>query len=293
VAPVNRRDRHDRLHVHASGQPAPGDPGANDAFCAGAARSASRPAPTRSAPTRCPRLGLVTLVAATKGQEGYVDANANGQYDVGENFTDIGEPYVDVNGQWPVRRRRTVLRHQRQRELGRPERDVGLGHDDAGRHVTSCGPGPRGRPEDLDHGRHPLHAVGEQPNITTPNTLSVALYLRDENLNPVAASTRARTARGPRELRHPGLDHRPQRHLGAGEEPARLHAPAQPERRRVPHRRAVVPQGHALSLHHHHLLRTTGAYTVGFQTVLSPGRTARARTSASSTRPWPTRPAWT
>jgi len=49
-----------------------------------------------------PRDGLVTIVVYMKGEEGYNDQNGNGEYDVGEGFTDIGEPFVDAddNGAW-------------------------------------------------------------------------------------------------------------------------------------------------------------------------------------------------
>lgn len=55
----------------------------------------------------CPRTGnlrdgLVTLIAATEGEEGFIDANNNGAWDPGEKFFDLGEPYVDSNddGTW-------------------------------------------------------------------------------------------------------------------------------------------------------------------------------------------------
>lgn len=57
---------------------------AND-VCSGATRQAR------------PRDGLVTLIAVTQGEEGFVDRNGNGQWDVGENFFDLGEPFVDSN----------------------------------------------------------------------------------------------------------------------------------------------------------------------------------------------------
>lgn len=49
-----------------------------------------------------PRDGLATIVAYMKGEEGFNDENGNGEYDVGEGFTDIGEPFVDAddNGAW-------------------------------------------------------------------------------------------------------------------------------------------------------------------------------------------------
>ena len=52
--------------------------------------------------TYSPRDGLITLIAATQGEEGYTDVNENGQWDPGEPFFDEGEPYVDSNdnNQW-------------------------------------------------------------------------------------------------------------------------------------------------------------------------------------------------
>ncbi len=49
-----------------------------------------------------PRDGYVTVIAWVKGEEGFVDLNQNGKYDVGEPFVDLGEPYVDANdnGKW-------------------------------------------------------------------------------------------------------------------------------------------------------------------------------------------------
>jgi hypothetical protein len=46
-----------------------------------------------------PRDGLLTIVFYADGEEGFVDANANGEYDPGESFAgqDLGEPYVDAD----------------------------------------------------------------------------------------------------------------------------------------------------------------------------------------------------
>jgi hypothetical protein len=44
-----------------------------------------------------PRDGLLTVIAATTGEEEFDDENGNGQYDAGEAFVDIGEPFVDKN----------------------------------------------------------------------------------------------------------------------------------------------------------------------------------------------------
>jgi hypothetical protein len=59
--------------------------------------------PTHSVTDQCgtrqarPRDGLSTVIAATQGEEGFIDENANGQWDPGEPFFDLGEPYVDEN----------------------------------------------------------------------------------------------------------------------------------------------------------------------------------------------------
>jgi len=52
--------------------------------------------------TNNPRDGLVTMIAVTSGEEGFTDANNNGQWDQGEDFDDLTEPFVDSNdnGTW-------------------------------------------------------------------------------------------------------------------------------------------------------------------------------------------------
>jgi hypothetical protein len=49
-----------------------------------------------------PRDGLVTVIVATTGEEEFNDENGNGEYDDGESFVDVGEPFVDMddNNQW-------------------------------------------------------------------------------------------------------------------------------------------------------------------------------------------------
>jgi cysteine-rich repeat protein len=59
-----------------------------------------------SAETECPQNGLLDVLAAVRGEEGFDDRNGNGVRDVGEAFTDTngngfrdaGEPFVDANG---------------------------------------------------------------------------------------------------------------------------------------------------------------------------------------------------
>jgi len=42
-----------------------------------------------------PSDGWVTILASVQGEEAFEDANANGIYDSGETFSDLGEPFVD------------------------------------------------------------------------------------------------------------------------------------------------------------------------------------------------------
>ncbi|MFT3708702.1 MAG: hypothetical protein QM817_13710 [Archangium sp.] len=49
-----------------------------------------------------PRDNLVSMIAVTSGEEGFTDTNNNGQFDTGEDFDDLTEPFVDSNdnGTW-------------------------------------------------------------------------------------------------------------------------------------------------------------------------------------------------
>lgn len=44
-----------------------------------------------------PRDGLVTIIAATTGEEEFTDVNGNGGFDAGEPFVDMGEAFIDIN----------------------------------------------------------------------------------------------------------------------------------------------------------------------------------------------------
>lgn len=57
--------------------------------------------------TMNPRDNLVALIAVTAGEEGFSDDNNNGQYDDGEPFDDLTEPFVDANdnGTWDANER--------------------------------------------------------------------------------------------------------------------------------------------------------------------------------------------
>lgn len=71
-----------------------------------------RPEPRRVDPLRPgrvnnPRDNLVAMIAVTSGEEGFDDNNNNGQYDPGEPFNDLTEPFVDSNdnGTWDLNER--------------------------------------------------------------------------------------------------------------------------------------------------------------------------------------------
>jgi hypothetical protein len=51
---------------------------------------------------RNPRDQLVTIIAMTQGEEGFIDANHNGVLDINEVFFDLGDPFIDANddGAW-------------------------------------------------------------------------------------------------------------------------------------------------------------------------------------------------
>jgi hypothetical protein len=71
-----------------------------------------RPEPRRLDPLRAnkvnnPRDNLVAMIAVTTGEEAFDDNNNNGQYDPGEPFVDLTEPFVDTNdnGTWDANER--------------------------------------------------------------------------------------------------------------------------------------------------------------------------------------------
>ncbi len=47
---------------------------------------------------RFPPDGIVRVLAFTRGEEPFVDANGDGVYNLGESFTDIPEPFIDSDG---------------------------------------------------------------------------------------------------------------------------------------------------------------------------------------------------
>lgn len=72
----------------------------------------NRPEPRRVDPLRPgrvnnPRDNLVAMIAVTTGEEGYDDNNNNGQFDPGEPFIDLTEPFVDSNDNatWDINER--------------------------------------------------------------------------------------------------------------------------------------------------------------------------------------------
>jgi len=139
---------------------------------------------------RCPRQGLATLVAVVRGEETWVDTNGNGTFDPGlDTFDDIAEPFVDLdddgerdssgdtedyvdvngdgkysfaNGKWDADTKIWAVTHILWTGAPVVEQKTG---DAVATHYTLS---------------------ANSPNITAGGNLDVALYLRDENMNPVA-----------------------------------------------------------------------------------------------------------
>lgn len=62
------------------------------------------PMPSLNVPTLNQR-GHLFAIAVVRGEEGFIDANGNGLYDLGETIVeDLGEPYIDANdnGVWDI-----------------------------------------------------------------------------------------------------------------------------------------------------------------------------------------------
>lgn len=136
--------------------------------------------------TRNPRDGLVTIVAWVRGEEGFNDINSSGAYESeqGETFIDMGEPFIDVDDDGEF-------------NAGAGERYEDVNGD--GRYT----PGNGSWDEDtviwttfklLWSG--PMH---ESPDtsfieiqggreIPQGQTREVVAYLRDRNMNPLAAT---------------------------------------------------------------------------------------------------------
>ncbi|MET0591402.1 MAG: hypothetical protein ABW133_01800 [Polyangiaceae bacterium] len=53
--------------------------------------------PAGSLPTHNPRDGIVSVIAMVAGEEGFIDKDGDGTYDMGEPFIDLPEPFVDSN----------------------------------------------------------------------------------------------------------------------------------------------------------------------------------------------------
>jgi hypothetical protein len=136
---------------------------------------------------RCPRQGLVTLVAVVRGEESWVDTNGNGVFDIGvDTFDDIAEPFVDMddsgdrdsdedfvdfdgdgsysdaNGQWDADTKIWAVTHILW--TGAPVVEQKSGDAIASHYTLSA----------------------QSTSITAPGSLTVSLFLRDENMNPVA-----------------------------------------------------------------------------------------------------------
>ncbi len=76
--------------------------------------------------THNPHDGWVTVIAVAEGEEKFYDANGNGEYDEGEYFDDLGEPYIDANdnGIYDAGEPYTDVNHNGQYDKGEPFEDA-------------------------------------------------------------------------------------------------------------------------------------------------------------------------
>jgi hypothetical protein len=139
---------------------------------------------------RSPRQGLVTLVAVVRGEESWTDTNGNGQFDTGiDTFDDIAEPFVDMNDNGERDGSGDVEDYVDVDGDGRYSDANGTWDADtkiwAVAHILWTGaPAIEQKTGDNVASHYTLSA--NSANITAGGNLDVSLYLRDENLNPVA-----------------------------------------------------------------------------------------------------------
>jgi hypothetical protein len=136
---------------------------------------------------RCPRQGLVTLVAVVRGEETWIDTNGNGVYDPGvDTFDDIAEPFVDMDDNGDRDSDEDFVDVDGD---GSYSQANGTWDNDtkiwAVAHILWTGaPAIEQKTGDAVATHYTLSA--NSANITAGGSLDVALFLRDENLNPVA-----------------------------------------------------------------------------------------------------------
>jgi hypothetical protein len=126
-----------------------------------------------------PRDGLVTILAAVRGHEAFLDVNGNGRYDVGEPFQDEGEPFLDVDDDGEF----TDIDVQCCDNDGDNHVDGPNGKFDSGvwigrmTHILWSGP--------VDTERSGISPEGL--NISAGASANLSLRIVDTNFNPVAA----------------------------------------------------------------------------------------------------------
>jgi hypothetical protein len=153
-----------------------------------------RPQPTDSPPSKRP--GRATILATAIGEESFNDVNANGFYDSGEPFGDLGEPYRDdnENGTYELGEK---FQDFDQNQLRTPPSGTYKG-------ITCTGntPGSTCSTTTLAIGKTALIVMSQSvpygivpaPNttlgpLTKGNTASYTFLIQDANLNPLPAGT--------------------------------------------------------------------------------------------------------
>ncbi len=130
-----------------------------------------------------PRDGILTIMFAAEGQEGFVDSNNNNTYDPGEGFVgkDLAEPFLDVNdnGEWDAGE--VFIDNN---DNGQWDPADGRWSDDVyvstTTHIMFTGP-PHQSAETT-------HFEPAGINIPDAGNVTLAYFLVDQNHNPIAAN---------------------------------------------------------------------------------------------------------
>jgi hypothetical protein len=153
-----------------------------------------RPQPTDSPPSKRP--GRATILATAIGEESFNDINANGFYDAGEPFADLGEPYRDDNENGTYELGEKFLDFD-QNQLRTPPSGTYKG-------ITCTGntPGSTCSTTTLAIGKSALIVMSQStpggimpaPGTTlgplkAGNTTTYTFLIQDSNLNPLPAGT--------------------------------------------------------------------------------------------------------
>lgn len=137
--------------------------------------------------THNPRDGLVSLLVHLQGAEGYDDDNGNGQWDPGERFDDLPEPFLDSNdsGQWERGEWYLDLNQSGQWDPGNSRYDGDTRIFKTTHILWTSAPLTTGP------GSSRMEPSANMERISAGDGRSIRTYLLDLNLNPIASHGRS------------------------------------------------------------------------------------------------------